>query len=74
MEAIKAITNSGGRDRCHHHDASKCSRNEPLEHDEEGRGDQPRSHKLPRRQTQQEHHKGGVSITMILTPRQQLSS
>ena len=69
MDAIKATTNCDGRNRCHHREASKCSRNEPLERYEEGRGDQPRSRKLPCQQMRQERREGAVSITTILTPR-----
>jgi len=68
MDAIKATTNCDGRNQCHHRGASKCSRNEPLERDEEDRGDQPRSRKLPRQQMRQERCEGVVSITTILTP------
>jgi hypothetical protein len=45
MDVIKAITNWDGRDQCHHCEAPKCSRNEPLNPAEEGRGDKSQSHK-----------------------------
>jgi hypothetical protein len=69
MNAIKATTYRDGHNRCHHCEASKCSRNEPLERYEEGRGDQPWSRKLPRQRMRQECRDGIISITTILTPR-----
>ena len=45
MDTIKAITNRNGHDWCYHREAPKRLWSEPLERNEEGRGDQPRSHK-----------------------------
>ncbi len=45
MGAIKAITDCDGHDQRLHREAPKRSRDEPLKHNEEGRGDQPLSHK-----------------------------
>jgi hypothetical protein len=73
MDAIKVTTTHDGRNRCHHREASKLLRNEPLKREEEGRGDQLRSHKRPCQQAQQERREGVVSITTKLIARQQLS-
>ncbi len=45
MDAIEADTDHDGRDQRHHGEAPKRSRDEPLNRDEEGCGDQPQSHK-----------------------------
>jgi hypothetical protein len=45
MDAIKAITDRDGRDQHHHCEAPKRSRDEPLNRNKEGHGNQPQSHK-----------------------------
>jgi hypothetical protein len=45
MDAIKAIANHNGCNQCHHREAPKRSRDEPLKCNKEGHGDQPQSHK-----------------------------
>ena len=55
-------------------EAPKRSRHEPLEREEEGRGDQLRSHKRPRQRARQERREGVVSITTKLISRRRLSS
>ncbi len=45
MDAMKAITDCNGRNQRHHCEAPKRSQDEPLKHDEEGRSNQPQSHK-----------------------------
>jgi hypothetical protein len=72
MDAIKVTTNRNGRNQCHHREAPKHSRHKPLEREEEGRGDQLRSHKRPRQRAQQERREGVVSITMKLILQQRL--
>ncbi len=67
-------TNRDGRNRCHHCEASKLLPHKPLEREEEGRGDQLRSHKRPRQQAQQERREGVVSITTKLISRRRLLS
>jgi hypothetical protein len=46
MNAIIAITNRDGCNEHLHPEAPKCSRDEPLKCNEEGRGNQPQSHKV----------------------------
>ena len=74
MDAFKVTINCNGCNRCHHRGASKHLQNKPLKSNEEGRGNQPRSCKRPRRWTQQGHCEGVVSITTILMPQRQLLS
>ncbi len=74
MDAVKVTTNRDGRNQCHHREASKLLQNEPLEHKEEGRGNQLQSHKRPCQQARQEHREGVVSITTKLIARRQLLS
>ena len=57
-----------------HREVPKRSRHEPLEREEEGRGDQLRSHKRPRQRARQERREGVVSITTKLISRRRLSS
>ncbi len=45
MVAIKAIVNRDGRDQCNFCEMPKCSREEPLKCNKEGRGNQLQSHK-----------------------------
>ncbi len=54
MDAIKVTTNRDGCDRCHHREASKLLQNKPLEREEEGQGNQLRSHKRPCQQARQD--------------------
>ena len=70
---IAAVRDERNRRRSHR-EAPKRSRHEPLEREEEGRGDQLRSHKRPRQRARQERREGVVSITTKLISRQQLSS
>jgi hypothetical protein len=72
MDLIKVTTNCNGRDQCHHREASKLLRNEPLKREEEGQGNQLQSHKQPCQRAQQERREGIVSITTKLIARQQL--
>ncbi len=45
MDAIKAITNRDVYNQCHHCEEPKHSQDKPLNHDKEGHGNQPQSHK-----------------------------
>jgi hypothetical protein len=45
MDAIKAITNSDGHNQRNHREMPKRSQEEPLKRNEDGRGNQPWSHK-----------------------------
>ncbi len=45
MDAIAVITDRDGHNQRLHREAAKCSRDKPLKRDEEGRGNQPQSHK-----------------------------
>jgi hypothetical protein len=66
MDLIKVTTNHDGRDQCHHGEASKLLQNEPLECEEQGQGNQLRSHKRPCQRAQQERREDIVSITTKL--------
>ncbi len=46
MDTIKANTNCDGCNQCHYCEAPKCSRDEPLNRDEEGHGNKSQSHKV----------------------------
>jgi hypothetical protein len=46
MDAVKVITDRDERDQCHHCEALKCSRDEPLNRDKESHGNQPQNHKV----------------------------
>ena len=70
---IAAVRDERNRRRSHR-EAPKRSRHEPLEREEEGRGDQLRSHKRPRQRARQERREGVVSITTKLISRRRLSS
>jgi hypothetical protein len=72
-------TIAAGRDecnwRCSHREAPapKRSRHKPLKREEEGRGNQLRSHNRPRQQVPQDCCEDVVSITTKLISRRQLS-
>ncbi len=68
---ITAVRNERNRRRSHR-EAPKRSQQEPLEREEEGRGDQLRSHKWPCQRARQERLEGVVNITTKLILRQRL--
>ncbi len=46
MDTFKAITDCNGCNQCHHREVQKCSWEEPLKSNKEGRGNQPWSLKV----------------------------
>ncbi len=76
MDAIIVITNCNGCNQCLHHEVPKRSQNKPLKCNEEGRGNQPQSHKavLPMKTTRaswerHEYHNDTHTTTMIIAAR-----
>jgi hypothetical protein len=64
-----------GPNRRHsHQEAPKLSQNEPLKHEEEGRGNQLQNHKRPCQRARQERREGVISIATKLIAQQQLLS
>ena len=71
---IAAVRDERNRRRSHREAPKRSRHKPPLEREEEGRGDQLRSHKRPRQRARQERREGVVSITTKLILRRQLLS
>jgi hypothetical protein len=70
MGAIKAITYCDGHDQCLHCEVPKRSQDEPLRRNEEGRDNQPQSHKvaLPTNTTRASRERCKYQVDTHTTP------